>query len=198
MPGTTTLRHYPYPVDTDGIDVAGDVSRLASAVDTDVAAVLATANNAVTLAQQAQNRADQANNAAGTAQTTANSAISQAQAAQVTATNAQNAANTANGAAAAVQAQVNRNLPYGILGGQPNITSDGNGDARVTYPRTFSSVPGVSATPNNLSNVQCTIHSVDEGGFSVKLYFAQGGVNPNTPWQGTTALGWVASGAQLT
>lgn len=35
MPGATTCRAYPYPLDTDLIDVAGDIQKLAVAVDTD-------------------------------------------------------------------------------------------------------------------------------------------------------------------
>lgn len=38
MPGTTP-RHYPYPLDGESIDVAGDIRRLAEAVDADVATV---------------------------------------------------------------------------------------------------------------------------------------------------------------
>jgi len=197
VPGSTTLRHYPYPVDTDPIDVAGDVQRLAEAVDTDVAAVSTVANNATTLAQQAQARADQANAAAANALATANSAVSQAQAAQTTANNASNAANTANGAIAGIQAQLARNLPYGELGGLPNITSNASGDARVTFPRAYSSIPGVAVVCYNEANVQPVIHSVDTTGFSVRLHFAADNDNPNTPWQGTTGLGWVSSGAQL-
>ena len=35
MPGQTPNRNYPYPVDSDAIDVAGDIRRLATAIDTD-------------------------------------------------------------------------------------------------------------------------------------------------------------------
>lgn len=36
MPSTTTNRNYPYPVGTDPIDTAGDIERLAKAIDTDI------------------------------------------------------------------------------------------------------------------------------------------------------------------
>lgn len=36
MPATTATRSYPYPLDPDPIDVAGDIQELAVAVDTDV------------------------------------------------------------------------------------------------------------------------------------------------------------------
>jgi microcystin-dependent protein len=39
MPADTTCRDYPYPVDGDPIDVAGDIKRLADAVDADVCAI---------------------------------------------------------------------------------------------------------------------------------------------------------------
>ena len=39
MPGATTNQNYPYPLDTDLIDVSGDIENLAEAVDTDVEAV---------------------------------------------------------------------------------------------------------------------------------------------------------------
>lgn len=41
MPATTDCRSYPYPLDTDVIDVAGDISRLANAVDDDMCALQA-------------------------------------------------------------------------------------------------------------------------------------------------------------
>lgn len=37
MPGHTTNRGYPFPLDSEHIDVAGDVQRLAEAIDTDLA-----------------------------------------------------------------------------------------------------------------------------------------------------------------
>ena len=42
MPGTTPIRGYPYPLDPDLIDVAGDIQRLAEAIDPDVAGVINT------------------------------------------------------------------------------------------------------------------------------------------------------------
>lgn len=36
MPATTPLRGYPYPLDTDPIDVAGDIKDLADAIDVDM------------------------------------------------------------------------------------------------------------------------------------------------------------------
>jgi hypothetical protein len=39
MPATTPTRHYPYPLDPDTIDPAGDIQRLAEAVDPDVNAI---------------------------------------------------------------------------------------------------------------------------------------------------------------
>src|SRR5262245_11294650 len=36
MPAVTTCRSLPYPLDTDPIDVAGDIHRLATKVDTDL------------------------------------------------------------------------------------------------------------------------------------------------------------------
>jgi len=36
MPSSTTHRHYPYPLDPDPIDVAGDIKKLADAVDDDL------------------------------------------------------------------------------------------------------------------------------------------------------------------
>lgn len=47
MPGTTPNRHYPYPLDTEGIDVAGDVQRLAEALDADMALAVSAGNNEV-------------------------------------------------------------------------------------------------------------------------------------------------------
>lgn len=44
MPGTTTPRNYPYPLDPDPIDVAGDIKRLAEAIDDDMVAALAAAS----------------------------------------------------------------------------------------------------------------------------------------------------------
>jgi hypothetical protein len=41
MPGATPGRGYPYPIDTDPIDVAGDIQRLAEAVDADHGVALA-------------------------------------------------------------------------------------------------------------------------------------------------------------
>lgn len=39
MPGSTPCRNYPFPVDADLIDVAGDINKLATAVDTDTCAM---------------------------------------------------------------------------------------------------------------------------------------------------------------
>lgn len=39
MPATTDCRSYPYPLDTDLIDVAGDLAKLANAIDDDICAV---------------------------------------------------------------------------------------------------------------------------------------------------------------
>lgn len=36
MPGSTPNRHYPYPLDADGLDIAGDIQDLAMAIDVDV------------------------------------------------------------------------------------------------------------------------------------------------------------------
>lgn len=41
MPGATTNHGFPYPLDSDPIDVAGDIQRLAEAIDTAVTAALA-------------------------------------------------------------------------------------------------------------------------------------------------------------
>lgn len=46
MPSTTANRAYPYPVAGDAVDIPGDMQRLASAIDTDVKAVKATADSA--------------------------------------------------------------------------------------------------------------------------------------------------------
>jgi hypothetical protein len=47
MPGTTPNQNYPYPLDADLIDVAGDIEDLAKAVDLDVNAVEAVAASKV-------------------------------------------------------------------------------------------------------------------------------------------------------
>jgi microcystin-dependent protein len=40
MPATTTNRGYPYPLDDDGVDIAGDIRDLAESIDLDVNATL--------------------------------------------------------------------------------------------------------------------------------------------------------------
>lgn len=137
-------------------------------------------------------------NALAPVSTTATNALNTANTANAAAGNAQNTANNALNTANANTAYLNRNLPYGVLGGYPNITSDANGDARINFVRGFQGTPSVAATVTNLSSVFCSTHSVDASGFSVRLWFASGGTGlGHAPWQGTTALGWVASGVQL-
>lgn len=41
MPGTTPNHAFPYPMDSDPIDVAGDIQRLAEAVDASTTTALA-------------------------------------------------------------------------------------------------------------------------------------------------------------
>lgn len=45
MPGLTACRSYPYPVDADPIDVAGDIKKLADKVDTDTCALFDTTSH---------------------------------------------------------------------------------------------------------------------------------------------------------
>jgi hypothetical protein len=92
---------------------------------------------------------------------------------------------------------LNHNVLWGMQGGQPNITTDGVGDARITFPVPYAAIPGVAVAANNLANVQFVIHSVDTTGFSVRAFFWTPGGTPNDPWTGTTAIGWVSSGAMI-
>lgn len=49
MPATTPNRNYPYPIDTDLIDVADDIEDLATALDTDIDAALDQIDNKVSV-----------------------------------------------------------------------------------------------------------------------------------------------------
>lgn len=44
MAGSTTNRNYPFPTTGDPVDIPGDVKKLATAIDTDVAAIKQTAD----------------------------------------------------------------------------------------------------------------------------------------------------------
>lgn len=46
MAGSTTNRHYPFPTTGDPVDIPGDVKKLATAIDTDVASTKQTADSA--------------------------------------------------------------------------------------------------------------------------------------------------------
>lgn len=46
MAGSTTNRHYPFPATGDPVDIPGDVKKLATAIDTDVASTKQTADSA--------------------------------------------------------------------------------------------------------------------------------------------------------
>jgi len=49
MPANTPNRNYPYPLDADGIDVAGDIHDLATALDTDIDATMELVDNKVSV-----------------------------------------------------------------------------------------------------------------------------------------------------
>lgn len=46
MAGSTVNRHYPFPTTGDPVDIPGDVKKLATAIDTDVAVIKQTSDDA--------------------------------------------------------------------------------------------------------------------------------------------------------
>ena len=46
MAGSTVNRHYPFPTTGDPVDIPGDVKKLATAIDTDVAGIKQTSDDA--------------------------------------------------------------------------------------------------------------------------------------------------------
>lgn len=90
-----------------------------------------------------------------------------------------------------------KNVRFGVVGGFPNVTTNSSGDGRINFPYPFASVPGVAATVgganSTIASVWIVTHSHDVNGFSVRAFFG----TAHDVWQGTVAVGYVASGAQL-